>query len=164
MHAAQIYLQNLKEDEVIMKVDFTNVFNSIPWDKMLSAVEEYVPELLPFIHSMYCSSSFLSWGNEVLLSSEGVEQVDPMGPLLFRLTIHNLSAKMTSEFAMFYLDDGSLGGNKEDVIHDIKNIEVEAEALGLILNRKKTELICKDPISRRFVLGALPGVCIINLR
>ena len=31
-----------------------------------------------------------------------------------------------------------------------------------MLNRKNTELICKDPTFRGFVLGALPGVCIIN--
>ena len=85
-----------------------------------------------------------------------------MGPLLFRLTIHMLSAKMRSEFVVFYLDDDTLRGNKEDIIHDIKNIEVETEALGLMRNRKKTEFICKDPTSREFVLGALPGVCIIN--
>ena len=39
---------------------------------------------------------------------------------------------------------------------------MEAEALCIILNRKKVELICKDPTSRGFVLGALSGVCIIN--
>ena len=80
MHAARFYLQNFEEDQVIMKVDYTNAFNSICWDKMSCAVEEYIPELLPFVHSVYCSSSFLSWGNEVLLSSEGVQQGDPMGP------------------------------------------------------------------------------------
>ena len=97
-----------------------------------------------------------------MLSSKGIQQIDPMGPLLFGLTIHKLSGKMRSEFAVFYLDDGTLEGNKEDVIHDIKKIDVKAEALGLMLNRKKTELICKDPTSRGFVLGALPGVCIIS--
>ena len=66
---------------------------------------------------------------------------------------------MRSEFSVFYLDDGTLGGgNQEDVIDDIKNIEVEAEALGLMLNREMTELICKDPTFIGFVLGALPGV------
>ena len=73
-----------------------------------------------------------------------------------------MSGKTRSEFAIFYLDDGTLGGNKEDVVHNIKNVEVEAEVLGLMLNRKKTELICKDPTYRGFVLGALPVVCIIH--
>ena len=39
--AAQIYLQNLKEDQVIMKMDSTNSFNSICQDKMLCAVGVY---------------------------------------------------------------------------------------------------------------------------
>ena len=69
VYAAPLFLQNLKEDQVIMKVDFTNAFNSIPRDKMLCAVEKHIPELLPLVHSVYCSSSFLPWGNEVLLSS-----------------------------------------------------------------------------------------------
>ena len=50
------------------------------------------------------------------------------------------------------------GGNKEDVIHDNKNIEVKENVLGLMLNRKKTELICNDPTFRGFVLGSFPGV------
>ena len=63
----------------------------------MCAVEEYIPEFFPFVHSVYCLSSFLSWGNEVLLSSEGIQQGNPMGTLLFGLTIHKLSAKMRSE-------------------------------------------------------------------
>ena len=39
---------------------------------------------------------------------------------------------------------------------------MEAEALGLMLKRKTIKLICEDPTSRGFVLGALSGVCIIN--
>ena len=136
--------------------------NCMRGDKMFCAVEDYIPEILPFVHSVYCSSSFLSWGNEVLLSFESIQQGNPMGPLLFELTIYKLSAKMRSEFEVFYVDDGILGRNQENVIHDIKNIEIEAEAFGLMLNGKKTELSCKDPTSRGFVLDVLPGVCITN--
>ena len=52
-----IYHYNLKEDQVIMKVDFSNDFNNICWDMMLCAVE-YISALLPFIHSVYFSSFF----------------------------------------------------------------------------------------------------------
>ena len=89
VHAARIYLQNLKEDQVMMKVNFTNAFNIIHWDMMLCTVEEYIPEFLPFVHSVYCPSFFLSCEDEVLFSSEGVQQIDPMGPLLFGLTIQS---------------------------------------------------------------------------
>ena len=40
-----------------------------------------------------------------------------------------------------------LEGTKEDVFHEIKNIEVETEALHLMLNINKTELVCKYPTS-----------------
>ena len=65
----------------------------------------------------------------MLLTSEGVQQGDPMGLLLFGHIIHKLSAKMRSELAVFDQDDGTLGGNREDVIHDIKNIEVKQNIL-----------------------------------
>ena len=39
---------------------------------------------------------------------------------------------------------------------------MEAEALSLMLNGKKTEVICKDPTFRGFVLGTLPEISIIN--
>ena len=162
VHAARTYLCNLQPDQVIMKIDFKNAFNSIRRDKMMLAVEEFIPELLPFIHSAYHSPSFLIWGDEVVNSSEGVQQGDPLGPLLFCLTIHKLCAKLKSEFAVFYLDDGTLGGTREDVIDDVKTIEEEAGTLGLQLNREKTELICADHTSRGIVLSALPGLRIIN--
>ena len=108
-----------------MKVVFTNALKNICRDKM-RAVDEYIADLLPFVHSVYCLSSFLSLGSKVLFSSECVHQCDPMGPLLFGFAIHKLCAKMRSEIAKFYLDTGTLGGNKENVNHDIKKFKVEA--------------------------------------
>ena len=158
VHAARCYLQNLQQGEVLVKVDFKNAFNSIRRDKMLLAVEELIPEILPFVHSVYCSPSFLMWGEEVIYSSEGVQQGDPLGPLLFCLTIHKLCKKLTSEFNVFYLDDGTVGGYCDDVVQDVKMIEEGAGALGLQLNRGKTELICTDPVSRKVFLSAFPDV------
>ena len=115
VHAARIFLRDLQSDQVMMKVDFRNAFNSVRRDKMLLAVKEFIPELLPFVHSAYCVSASLMWGSEVVQSSEGVLQGDPLGPLLFCLSIHKLCAKLKSELAVFYLDDGTLGGNREGV-------------------------------------------------
>ena len=138
VHATRIYLRSLQPDQVLMKVDFKNAFNSVRRDKMLLAVEEFIPELLPFVHSVYCDSSSLMWGDEVVESAEGVQQGDPLGPLLFCLSIHKMGAKLKSELAVFYLDHGLLGGNWEDMVSDMKMIEVEARDLGLLLNRSKT--------------------------
>ena len=44
---------------------------------------------------------------------------------------------------MFYLDDGTIGGSVEDVLHDFLVVEDVAADLSLSLNRK-TELICDE--------------------
>ena len=93
-----------------MKIDFKNAFNNICRDKMFLAVEEFIPELFPFVHSAYCEPSSLMWGNDAVQSSEGVQQGDPLSPLLFCLSIHKMCVKLKSELAVFYLDDGTLGG------------------------------------------------------
>ena len=109
VHAIRKYLKDLQSDQVILKIDLKNAFNSVRRDKILLAVEELIPELHPFVHSSYCQSSSLMWENDVVLSSEGVQQGDPLGPLLFCLSIHKMCVKLKSELAVFYLDDGTLG-------------------------------------------------------
>ena len=108
------------------------------------AVEDFILELLPFVHSLYCEPSSLMWGGDTIQSFEGIQQGDPLGPLLFCLTIHEMCRKLKSELSIFYRDDGTLGGQWEDVVNDLTLIEEEARDLGLLLNRNKTELICPD--------------------
>jgi len=67
---------------------------------MLKAVEELVPDLLPFVHSVYCKPSSLFWGDKILQSSEGVQQGDPLDTLLFCLTIHHLTLQLRSELCV----------------------------------------------------------------
>ena len=57
---------------------------------MLEAVQDLALDLFPFVHSAYSSPSSLFWSDKILLSAEGVQQGDPLGPLLFCLTIHPL--------------------------------------------------------------------------
>ena len=83
-------------NEILLKLDFENAFNTVRRDKMLIAVKEVVPMLLPFVHSAYSTSSTLFWGNKILESAEGVQQGDPLGPLLFCLVIHQLLTQLRS--------------------------------------------------------------------
>ena len=114
----------------MVKVHFHNASNSIRQVKMLKAVEEYIPELLPFVHVAYTAPPILLGDGEQVLSAEGVQQGDPLGPLLFCLSIHKIVFSLSSEFIVFYLYDGTLGGSFEDLQADLHRIEVEGQALG----------------------------------
>ena len=91
-----------------------------------------------------------------------MQQGDPPGSPTV-LSIHKLCAKLKSELAVFYLDNGTLGGIWEDVLSDLRLIEEEASVLGLQLNTSKTELICSDHTTREIVLSSFPGLCVVNL-
>ena len=53
---------------------------------------------------------------------------------------------MKSEFCVWYLDDGTVGGSAETVKQDLEVIKEEGALLGLELNEKKSEVICVDPV------------------
>ena len=88
VHAARLFLDRMPTVEAFVKLDFRNAFNSIHRDKMLASVLSLCPSFYPFVYSSYSSPSSLFWGNEVILSAEGVQQGDPLGPLLFCISLH----------------------------------------------------------------------------
>ena len=149
--------------QMLLKLDFKNAFNSLRRDKMLMTVRESIPELFRFVHSAYAQPSSLFCRDQVVESSEGVQQGDPLGPLLFCLTIHPMVLKLRSELRVFYLDDGTIGGNLEDVLSDLLLVEKEAADLGLQLNRSKSELFCEDSTTRDQMLKAVPGLQVIGM-
>ena len=119
VHAARLYLRNLHPNNALLKLDFRNAFNSIRRDKMLEALRRLAPCLISFVYFAYSSPSSLFWGDKIIKSSEGVQQGDPLGPLLFCLTIHRLCSQLKSELSLFYPDDDMLGGNVEVLQHDL---------------------------------------------
>lgn len=65
-----------------------------------------------------------------------------MPALFFCLTIHPLVSQLKSELSVWYLDDGTVGGSAEDVRHDLKVVGQEGAVLSLLLNKRKSEVIC----------------------
>ena len=83
---------------------------------MLQAISDVIPELYPFVHAAYGRPSSLFHGEATIFSQEGVQQGDPLGPMLFCLTIHPMLKNLKSELRAFYLDDGTLGGTSSNII------------------------------------------------
>ena len=88
---------------------------------MLETVRESAPSLYLFIYSAYVKPSTLFCRDCTILSSKGIQQGDPLGPFLFCLTIHPMVKSVESEFRIFYLDDGTLGGHVSEVLRDQQN-------------------------------------------
>ena len=162
VHAVRLFLHDLDPSKSVLKLDFKNAFNSIYRDKMLEAVIQHVPQIYPFVHSAYSSVSSLFWWDKTIQSAEGVQQGDLLGPLLFCLSIHHIVSHLESELSLFYLDDGTLGGETDKLLRDLEMVEREGVKIRLQLNSQKSEIICANPESANFFQSSLPGALVVN--
>jgi len=90
IHSARRFLEMMPNDSVVVKPDFSNAFNCLHRSDMLKSIADWVPELLSYCHSAYANPSVLYYGQYIIMSQEGPQQGDPLGPLLFCNTIHPL--------------------------------------------------------------------------
>ena len=74
VHAARQYISKLQPGYGLLKLDFSNAFNSIRRDVMFATVLREIPELYPFVHVCYNNASLLSFGEFLLQSEEGAQQ------------------------------------------------------------------------------------------
>jgi len=158
VHATRRFLESMPPDEVIVKLDFSNAFNTIRRDAVLNAVSGKLPELYRFCHAAYGDTSLLQFGEESISSAEGVQQGDPLGPLLFCLTLQPILSSLSSKLRLGYLDDVTLGGSFNAVNLDVELIESSGQSLGLILNRTKCEIISHSPIAPGFSVSEFCSV------
>jgi hypothetical protein len=141
IHAVRRYVnQESKSTLVLLKLDFKNAFNAITRDNMLEQVRSKLPNLYPFMSQCYQDATILSYGKETILSECGCQQGDPLGPLLFCLAIQPLVSSLQSPLNTWYMDDGTLDGSIDQVMEDVKLIQLAAFNLGLELNTNKCEI------------------------
>ena len=59
VHALRRYAEDLPNDHIIVKLDFTNAFNTLRRDEMLEAIWREVPEIYNFAHATYNGARYL---------------------------------------------------------------------------------------------------------
>ena len=123
------------------------------------AVRLYLHDI---VHSVYSSPSSLFWSDRTIQSAEGVQQGDPLGPLLFCLSIHRLVTQLNSELSLFYLDDGTLGGDVETLLSGLEVVKREGARIELQLNVQKSEIICADSDITGSIQSSLPGALVVE--
>ena len=139
VHSTRAFLGEMEETKVILKLDFRNAFNTVHRDAMLHAVRTHLPDYFRFVWQLYRHPSELSFGEFVLESASGVQQGDPLSPLLFCLVTRGLTRAMTSSLNAWYLDDATAGGSVEDAVSDLNLVVEKGKEVGLELNFAKCE-------------------------
>ncbi|KAF2881323.1 hypothetical protein ILUMI_24853 [Ignelater luminosus] len=114
--------QNTDTPKVLLKIDFRNAFNTVERNEMLKCVKDRIPKLYNILFQCYSKSSQLFFGEKRILSQVGAQQGDPAGPLLFCLVIQAVIENLNSELNIFYLDDRTLGGDKNTAAIEIINV------------------------------------------
>ena len=129
----------------LLKVDFKNAFNLISRQIVIDQVTKHLPGILRWTLCSLKPESHLRVNDKIILSSTGVQQGDPLGPLLFSIALKGLTDSLAShapllDLALFYLDDGVLVGPIEAVSEALEYLRQESEKFGLRLNLSKCEV------------------------
>jgi hypothetical protein len=148
----------------IVKLDFENAFNSVDRAQFLEKVREDFPGLARWTQWTYGDTSNLLFGDYCLGSETGVQQGDPLGPLLFSLVIQPLAKELQQlthnnkklDLTFFYLDDGVIAGDLEVVAAALRLVEQRGHALGLKLKVSKSELVLTASASNYNLTNLFP--------
>jgi len=97
----------------------------------------------------YSQPSILKYETRPILSQEGPHQGDPLGPLLFCLSIHPDLEQLKSELIAAFVDDLTLGGPADTVAADIDHIRGREAFTDLQINASKCEIISHGTVMRQ---------------
>ena len=134
-------------DRALLKVDFENAFNTIDRTAFLQACRHQFPGLSPWVEWCYAEPTLLQFGSRTINSESGVQQGDPLGPLLFSLALQPLLASIKAnhglDLVFAYLDDCVLAGSISAVSEAFGELQLAASTLGIkvAMGRDKSLLV-----------------------
>ena len=135
-HASRSFVEKASPGDVMLKLDFSNAFNTMRRDHVAYCISEEAPELLPFFTLSYENDSILTFGSDTLSSSEGFQQGDPLAVFGFCLGLHKALCNLKSRFCIGYIDDVTIGDHWSTVLSDFATFKAASEKLGLFLTHQ----------------------------
>ncbi|KAL0222104.1 hypothetical protein RCL1_001958 [Eukaryota sp. TZLM3-RCL] len=152
--AVQTLLYHHSSNAALM-LDFSNAFNSVTRSSILNALNASpLSAVVPYFFTLYRNSSNLLFNKYTVLSSSGVKQGDPLGPLLFCLAVNQIIVKFQEKFSDFkivgYMDDLTLVGEPTEMEEAMAYFGSLAKEIGLFLNAKKCLIIVRNDSTKLF--------------
>ena len=138
--------------QVLGEVTFSGnaplTFNTVDRQTFLDECKQHFPELYAWAAWCYGEQTRLFCGNTHIPSECGVQQGDPLGPLLFALALqpvlrdlHGTRSAGGLQLVFSYLDDLCLAGEQAAVSQALAILTASAARIGLQLNAEKCEII-----------------------
>ena len=129
----------------LVQLDFKNAFNSVNRPKMLQELRSTNPKLSPWVEFTYCKEAPLFiQGGLTITSQEGIQQGDPLAPLLFSVAINpvvrQIATQFQTEWSSWYLDDGNLISSISEVRKVMDHLLSVGPDYGLFLNSSKCQI------------------------
>ena len=157
----------------VLKLDMRNAFNVVSRQAFLSECSLHFPELYPWVLWCYGQHPILWHPMGTLTSECGVQQGDPLGPLLFCLVLNILVKDICSElncanvsFHSWYLDDGVVAGPSLAVQKVLALIEEKGPPLGLLVNFSKCEVFSPTDVNLfrgELIRSSSPNIVILGV-
>ncbi|XP_026453451.1 uncharacterized protein LOC113354296 [Papaver somniferum] len=115
-----------RSDTSMLLIDFTNAFNMVDRTSLIKEVRSHFPAISQWVEFCFATPTRLYYKDTILSSAQGVQHGNPLGPLLFSLTLHpivrNIASKCKLDLQAWYLDDRTIIGDTLEVYKDLQII------------------------------------------